>query len=112
MSSIDQDSKIVEAVARGIAGDLSRQDYDNWTPPSDWDFTWAYIDQGRVDFREVARAIIPIVLEEAAGVAGSFATKARGREPENVYDSALYTAGHTIADAIRSLASDVKEEGR
>jgi hypothetical protein len=104
MSSIDQDSKIVEAVARGIAGDLSRQDYDNWTPPSDWDFTWGYIDQGRVDFREVARAIIPIVLEEAAGVAESDALERLG--------SWQSEAGYRIAQAIRSLASDVKEEGR
>jgi hypothetical protein len=88
--SIDQDSKLVEAVRQVIA--------ENHLLVSDG------------HYGALARAIIPIVLLEAAGVAGSFATKARGREPENVYDSALYIAGHTIADAIRSLASDVKDQ--
>lgn len=51
-----------EAVARIVARDLARQDYvDDWTPDEGWDLTWGYVDQGCVDFGEIADAILALL---------------------------------------------------
>ena len=57
-------SEDVERVARAIAKDIDRQDCDSWTPDDDWDFTMPYLDQGEVNFLEVARAAIAAMTSE------------------------------------------------
>ena len=51
-------SEDVERVARAIAKDIDRQDCDAWAPADDWDFTMPYLDQGEVNYLEVARAAV------------------------------------------------------
>ena len=51
-------------VALAIAKDIDRQDYDSWTPEDDWDFTMPYLDQGEVNYLEVARVAIAAMAPE------------------------------------------------
>ena len=111
MSSIDQDSKLVEAVARGL--------HDTSYPEGHaLHMTRGWV-AGPTYWRNLARAIIPIVrksvLEEAAGVAETSPSEILqfyerpGSPMGNQYRATRF---EDIAAAIRSLASDVKEEGR
>jgi hypothetical protein len=98
MSSIDQDSKLVEAVAR--AGAFARRSLHDQA--RDADHYWENLSANTQDEElKVARAIIPIVLEEAAGVAEGLNYPA-----DHLWDEETC---QRIAQAIRSLASDVKE---
>ena len=54
----------VERVAVAIAKDIDRQDYDSWTPEDDWDFIMPYLDQGEVNYLEVARVAIAAMAPE------------------------------------------------
>ena len=48
-----------EKVAIAVAQDLARQDdVPDWRPDGGWDLKWGYVDQGEVDFGEIADAII------------------------------------------------------
>lgn len=53
-------TNMVERVARAIAASISKQDGYERTPEDALpaDLTWAWIDQGEVNFAEVARAAI------------------------------------------------------
>jgi hypothetical protein len=47
-----------EKIARVIASDFARQEGIDAELPDDFDLSWDYVDQGRVDFGEVADAVI------------------------------------------------------
>ena len=53
-----------EEVARAIACDLMRQDYDEESDPFtaglEGEMTWSYIDQGEVDFGQIADRILAL----------------------------------------------------
>ena len=51
---------LVEELARAIANNIGQQDYDGWKLDADT-LKVDYLDQGEVDFGEVARAILPII---------------------------------------------------
>jgi hypothetical protein len=52
-----------EKIARAVAADFARQEGVDAELPDD--LSWDYVDQGRVDFGEVADAVIAALQEQA-----------------------------------------------
>jgi hypothetical protein len=60
-----------EKVAREIATELARQDYDpDYQPEDGWDLTWSYIDQGAVDSGKIADTLQALAVIPTQGGEG------------------------------------------
>jgi hypothetical protein len=68
-TSVPDPDEMREGIARSIARELSRQDYNPVPEEMDpaWDLTWSYIDQGHVDFGQIADAILALLAAPAQG---------------------------------------------
>ncbi len=56
--------ELIEAAARAIANDIAGQEDPRFKVPDVWDLTLPWLDQGTVDFRLTATAVIDLIAPE------------------------------------------------
>ncbi len=60
--------ELIEAAARAIANDIAGQEDPRFKVPDVWDLTLPWLDQGTVDFRLTATAVIDLIAPEIAQI--------------------------------------------